>query len=91
MGMDRTKERATFSIDPAVKHSLDSRVPKSRRSAFVERAIADALRREAVDQLKQTLDRIQDYSGGDEDSVAILRRIRQDREDQLIERHDPKT
>lgn len=87
MGVDRIKERATFSIDVAVKDSLESRVPKSKRSAFVERAIAEALRQEAVQDLKQTLDRIEGYSAGGEDSVEILRRLRRERDDYLVERH----
>jgi hypothetical protein len=70
-----------------VKDSLESRVPKSKRSAFVERAIADALRQEAVRDLKKTLDRIEGHSSGGEDSVEILRRLRREREDYLLERH----
>lgn len=85
MGVDRIKERATFSIDAAVKDSLEKQIPKSRRSAFVERAIADALRQEAVQDLKQTLDRIEGYSAGGEDSLEILRRIRRERVDYLLE------
>lgn len=90
MGVDRIKERATFSIDIAVKDTLESRVPKSKRSAFVERAIAEALRQEAVQDLKHTLDRIEAYSEGGEDSVEILRRLRRERDDYLVERHGTK-
>lgn len=50
------KERATFSIDSAVKKSLDRAVPKSRRSSFVEDAIKRALRdvekRKALAQIR---------------------------------------
>ncbi|MGY6707681.1 MAG: hypothetical protein ACXIVF_05085 [Rhizobiaceae bacterium] len=87
MDVDRIKERATFSIDAAVKDTLEKRVPKSKRSAFVERAIADALRQEAVQDLKRTLDRIEGYSAGGEDSVEILRRVRREQDDFVLERH----
>jgi hypothetical protein len=86
MGIDGPKERATFSIDAAVKYTLESQVPKRRRSAFVERAIADALKKEAVQNLKNFLDEIEGYSEGGEDSVALLRRLRSEREDHLAER-----
>ena len=81
------KERATFSIDAAVKETLEQHIPKSKRSAFVEQAIAEALRLEAVKGLKQTLDSISGASKGGEDSVEILRRLRRNRENHLAERH----
>ena len=81
------KERATFSIDAAVKETLDRQIPKSKRSAFVEQAIAEALRLEAVKNLKETLDSISGSSKGGEDSVEILRRLRRNRENYLAERH----
>jgi hypothetical protein len=87
MSAGRTKERAIFSIDAAVKETLENRVPKSKRSAFVERAIADALRKEAVEGLKRTLNRLRDHSEGGEDSVEILRRMRRERGDDLAGRH----
>ena len=70
------KDRATFSIDPAVKEALEQRVPKSRRSAFVEQAIAEALRKEAVERLSRTLDGIAGTWKSGEDSVEVLRRLR---------------
>jgi hypothetical protein len=76
MNMSGPKERATFSIDRAVKQELDSRIAKSGRSSFVEKAIADALRRQAVVELKQFLDSIQGSSRGGEDSTDYLRRKR---------------
>jgi hypothetical protein len=71
------KDRATFSIDPGVKQSLEERIPKSRRSAFVEAAIAEALRKEAIERLNRTLDHLAATAvRGGEDSVELLRRLR---------------
>jgi uncharacterized protein YgbK (DUF1537 family) len=90
MGIEGPKERATFSIAASVKGQLDRMVPKSKRSSFVEAALADALRKEAVAQLKQTLERFKGYSSGGEDSADVLRRLRQERGDYLAERHRAK-
>ncbi|WP_274627447.1 hypothetical protein [Arvimicrobium flavum] len=87
MGIDGPKQRATYSIDGAVKETLDERVPKSARSAFVERAIADALRRDAVHRLREILDKAKGSSTGGEDSVELLRRLRRERNEYLTERH----
>ena len=87
MGMSGPKERATFSIDRAVKEELDTRIAKNGRSSFVEKAIAEALQRQAVVELKEFLDRIQGSSSGGEDSVGLLRRLRSEREQYLAERH----
>ena len=85
------KDRATFSIDPAVKQTLEERIPKSRRSAFVEEAIAEALRREAMERLSRTLDHLAATAPqGGEDSVELLRRLRRERTEQLTARHSPK-
>lgn len=81
------KERATFSLSSAVKAQLEEAVPKNERSRFVEKAVAEALRKEAVEKLKETLDSIQGYSKGGEDSVELLRRLRREREEYLAERH----
>lgn len=87
MGMHDRKQRMTFSIDSAVKEELEERIPSSKRSAYVERAIAEALRNDAVENLKKTLDSARAYSSGGEDSVEVLRRLRSEREQYLAERH----
>jgi hypothetical protein len=76
MGMSGPKERATFSIDRAVKEELDTRIAKNGRSSFVEKAIAEALRRQAVVEFQEFLDNIQGSSRGGEDSTDYLRRKR---------------
>lgn len=73
------KDRATFSIDRAIKETLEERIPKSRRSAFVESAIAEALRKDALERLSRTLDDIAGTARGGESSVELLRRLRDQR------------
>lgn len=87
MNASGPKERATFSLSSAVKARLEEVIPKSERSRFVEKAVAEALRKEAVEKLKETLDSIEGYSKGGEDSVELLRRLRREREEYLAERH----
>lgn len=87
MGIDGPKQRATYSIDSAVKETLEDQVPKSARSAFVERAIADALRKKAAENLLEELAKVARISTGGEDSVELLRRLRREREDYLAQRH----
>lgn len=56
MSATNPKERATFSIDSAIKRRLDRAIPKSKRSNFVESAIEQALRhaekRRALEQIR---------------------------------------
>ncbi len=87
MGISGPKERATFSLDRAVKEELDAKITKNGRSRFVEAAIAEALRREAAAEFKQFLDSLQGKSKRGEDSVELLRRLRCERDDHLAERH----
>jgi hypothetical protein len=87
VGIDGPKQRATYSIDSAVKETLEAQVPKSARSAFVERAIADALREKAAKELLKELAKVAKLSTGGEDSVELLRRLRREREEYLVERH----
>jgi hypothetical protein len=91
MGIDGPKERATVSITSTLKDQLDRAVPKSKRSGFVEAAIVEALRREAVARLKETLAKVEGLSSGGEDSVDVLRRLRREREEYLADRHDAKS
>jgi hypothetical protein len=80
------KDRATFSIDPAIRQRLEEYVPKSRRSAFVEQAIAEALRKEAIERLGRTLDHLAATAPkGGEDSLEVLRRYRRRMDGRPIE------
>ncbi|UVK42284.1 hypothetical protein BPNPMPFG_003947 [Mesorhizobium sp. AR07] len=58
MGISTPKERATFSIAAEIKSRLEDEVPKSERSRFAEKAIAQALRAVAVKRLKKMLDEL---------------------------------
>ncbi|HZG28608.1 MAG TPA: hypothetical protein VE079_09130 [Ensifer sp.] len=69
--MNDHKERAAFTISKALKAELEDVVPASKRSRFVEKAIADA-RQRALD----ALDKLPSYDSKGEDSVEVLRRIR---------------
>lgn len=69
------KERATFSLSASVKARLEEVVPKNERSRFVEDAIRQALRAEAVARLRQYLDEMPKATGG-ENSTELLRRMR---------------
>lgn len=53
MNASGPKERATFSIAANVKNKLEAAVPKSERSRFVEKAIDQALRGVAVQELQK--------------------------------------
>ena len=54
--MIATKDRAAFTLSKEVKAQLESTVPKSRRSNFVEATIADALMRETRRKALEALD-----------------------------------
>lgn len=78
MNASGPKERATFSIDSGVKETLESQVPKSKRSRFVEEAIAKALRDAAKERALKMLREFKPVSTGGENSTDVLRRIRQE-------------
>ncbi len=85
--MNDHKERAAFTISKSLKAELEDVVPASKRSRFVEKAIADALRamRASVRWMPWTICR---RTAKGEDSVEILRRIRQERDASVVARHE---
>ncbi|MCD2174154.1 hypothetical protein [Rhizobium sp. C4] len=85
--MNDHKERAAFTISKALKAELEDVVPASKRSRFVEQAIADALLREARKRALDALDTLPSYGTKGEDSVDVLRRIRQGRDSEIALRH----
>ncbi len=85
--MNDHKERAAFTISKALKAELEDVVPASKRSRFVEQAIADALLRDARKRALDALDKLPSYETKGEDSVEVLRRIRQERDVVLATRH----
>lgn len=69
------KERATFSLSAGLKARLEEVVPKNERSRFVEDAIREALRAEAIADLRRFMDEMPKARRG-ENSTALLRRMR---------------
>ncbi len=86
--MTVTKERAAFSINRSVKEALEKAVPKSKRSQFVEEAIAAALAGERRKAALDMLDNLPSYDAGGESVVETLRRVREERLQQLADRHE---
>ena len=85
--MRDTKERANFTLSGSVKDALERTVPKSKRSQFVERAIADALKAEAKRRALEAIGNAPAYDTKGQDSVERLRQIRSERADRVIGRH----
>ena len=86
--MSELKERAAFTLSQSVKSELEASVPKTKRSQFVNEAIASALLSEAKKKALRALDNlplVENKTG--KDSVEVLREIRAERMRQLIERH----
>ncbi|TPI35413.1 hypothetical protein FJW07_23405 [Mesorhizobium sp. B3-1-9] len=78
MNASGPKERATFSIDSAVKETLENQVPKNKRSRFVEEAIAKALKDAAKERALKMIRELKPGSTGGESLTDVLRRIRQE-------------
>ncbi len=86
--MNDHKERAAFTISKSLKAELEDVVPASKRSRFVEKAIADALLRDARQRALDALDNLPSYNIKGEDSVEVLRRIRQERDGSVVAGHE---
>jgi hypothetical protein len=89
--MNEHKERAAFTISKSLKAELEDTVPLSKRSQFVERAIADALLKDARQKALDALNELPSYDTHGVDSVALLRQIRHDRSEIIIDRHKAAT
>ena len=85
--MHDSKERAAFTIAKSLKDELEEVVPPSKRSQFVEKAIADALLKEAKRRALESLKSLPAYDTGGRDSVEVLRQIRKERGDYVASRH----
>jgi hypothetical protein len=89
MNASGPKERATFSIDSTIKKRLERTVPKSKRSSFVEGAIAEALKDVAKQEALKAIREFKPYPLRGPGVVETLRQIRTEREEQLASRHSP--
>ncbi len=70
------KERTTFTLSAQVKHELESIVPKSRRSRFIEQAIIDALKEKNQKIFLWLIDDIEPV-GIDLDSAELVGQLRE--------------
>lgn len=86
--MNDHKERAAFTISKSLKAELEDVVPASKRSRFVEKAIADALLRDARQRALDALNNLPSYDTKGEDSAEVLRRIRRERDASVVARHE---
>lgn len=85
--MTQLRERANFTLTPEVKFELETIVPKSERSKFVDQAIASALLAEAKRKALEAIADAPAYDTGGEGSVEILRQIRRRFQESAIEPH----
>ena len=84
---ERTPSKFNLPVDLTAR--LAEAVPSGQRSRFVARAIEDALNSSAKDRLLEMLDSLPAHSTGGQDSVEVLRDMRQERIDRLTGRHNP--
>lgn len=85
--MQEYRERAAFTLSRSIKDELEDTIPASKRSQFVEQAIADALLKEARRRAVESLQTMKVYDPDGRDSVEVLRRIRRERADYIASRH----
>lgn len=86
--MESSRERAAFTLSAAIKSELEKAVPKSKRSRFVEQAIADALMERARQKARDAIRSAPAYPVRGGDSIAALHRIRAERDRDLVHRSD---
>src|SRR5690606_24912459 len=70
------KARVTVSLDADTRRKLEAAVPPNQRSRYVERAIQDALRRDAVAALGEFLDDLLLPADGKETASEFIHRRR---------------
>jgi hypothetical protein len=87
MGISGPKERATFTLDPAVREELEREIPSSERSGFVQEAIRDALKKIAKRRALKAIAEFKRYPLKGPDVVETLRQVRSERDEQLASRH----
>lgn len=70
------KERTSFTLSAQVKNELESIVPKSQRSQFIEQAIVDALKDQHQKMVLDLINAIEPVSI-DKDSADLIHQIRE--------------
>lgn len=81
-------QRISITLDDRLKDQLDSVIPKGERARFVADAIQKALDDWQRQQALLMLENFKRFKV-ESDSVETLRRIREERADYLVERHEP--
>lgn len=81
-------QRISITLDDTLKDQLDNIIPKGERARFVADAIQKALDDWQRQQALLMLENFKRFKV-DNDSVATLRKIREERADYLTERHEP--
>ena len=82
---ERTPLKVNLPVD--LTERLAEVVPAGKRSRFVEQALETALKAEAKSKLLAMLDDLPAHSTDGENSIEVLRGLRQERSDQLVSRH----
>jgi len=77
------KERTSFTLSAQVKSELESIVPKSQRSQFIEQAIVDALKDKHQKILLGLIDALNPVSI-DKDSADLIRQIRENGTNRIV-------
>lgn len=68
--------KRTISFSASTLERLDSAVPKSKRSRFIDEAVTEALLQVAKEQALEALANFPKIKSGDKDVVETLREIR---------------
>ncbi|MCO5161654.1 MAG: hypothetical protein M9939_10990 [Mesorhizobium sp.] len=74
MGINIPRERVTFSIDANTRRKLEEAIPASQRSRYVEQAIEEALRKDALERFRTFLNELPKAAGGGNISEFLHRR-----------------
>lgn len=77
-------QRLSITIDDAIKQELDIIAPKGERAAFVSKAIKKAIEDYHAQQALNKILSFKPYKI-EQDSVEILRQVREERAAQVIE------
>ena len=86
---ERTPQK--FNLPVELTTRLAETVPAGKRSRFVEQAIEKALKAEAKAKLLGLLETQTRYPTNGENSTDVLSRLRQQRTEAVLARHNPQT
>jgi hypothetical protein len=84
--MRQNKIKVAFTLDPQTYENLKSSFDERQRSAFVNQAINNELRKNSFTKFQKMIDEIKPVKCK-KTSVEMIRELRQGREKYLLERH----